>query len=519
STDAADLSQEILLNLCTVDLTEIQCMDAFLRTVCRYTWSKFLRKNKPAWDTVTVSGELSDYVDFTDGDTPEEHVIQCEVYDRLRREVMYLSGVRRDIILLHYYDRKNAPEIGKRLGLAPSTVRWHLSRIRSDLKERITMTDEIYRPQKLSIGHYGNWHSDVYRALESDILMQNICLICRRQALSIEDISRTLGVAAVYLEDKISRLLSMDYMVEQNGKFRTNFFIQDVPFKLAHLRYQMEHVPFVAEQYYRAVSSVFPDIQAVGFVGYGLPENELMWDILTYFLMREISRTDDRMLQELHLEHGAPMRPYGSRHWVRAGVSQEELNASPEMTDDMRVYLEKTGTYGLKSSSNFDGTVRSYQFDLKLFGETARYGRMFDSYYVSALAKAAELERRGETIDDFDREQFAMMVRDGYIVVEEDKVRMNLPYFTRAERAKVDALLDGAADTMERDAIYRRFTGYASYIDRFLPDYVSVNERAHYKTSFDPHAAVLWHLTETGRLRLPANLAAACTVLYEWGEE
>lgn len=521
STDAADLSQEILLNLCTARFDGVENMDAFIHTVCRYTWAKFLRKNKPAWDAVTVSGELSDYVDFTDHDTPEDHVIQRETYDRLRREVMYLSGMRRDIIILHYYDRLNASEIGERLSLAPSTVRWHLLKIRSDLKERITMTDEIYRPKKLNIGHYGYWHSSVYAALESDILMQNICYLCRKQALSIETISRTLGVAAVYLEDKVASLLSMDYMIEQNGKYRTNFFIQDVPFKLAHLRYQMEHTPFVAEEYHRALMSVWDDLRAIGFVGSDLSENDLMWDIYAYFLMREIGRIDDRMIAELHLEHGAPMRPDGSKHWVRAGVFKEDLHASPDMTDEMRVFIDHTGMYGLKSSSNFEGTVWSYQYDLMLLGLKggygSGYGRNLDSHHLTALSKAADLERRCAAADDFDRESFAMLARDGYITITDGQVRLNVPYFTREERAAMDGLLDRAAETMDREAIYTKFTGYAAYIDKFIPDYISANERAHYKTSFDPHAAVLWHLVDTGRLQIPENLGAACTILYEWG--
>ncbi|MBO5257495.1 MAG: RNA polymerase sigma factor, partial [Clostridia bacterium] len=309
SADAADLSQEILLNLCTADFTDVENPDAFIYTVSRYTWAKFLRKIKSAWDAVTVSGELEDYVDFTDHETPEERVIAQETYDRLRREVMYLSGIRREILILHYYDRLNATEIGERLKMPPSTVRWHLSGIRGDLKERLTMTDEIYRPKKLNVGHYGYWKSSVYAALESDILMQNIVYICRRKPLSVEDISRTLGVAAVYLEDKIADLCSMEYMIETNGKYRTNFFIRDVTFDLAHLRYRMEHTPFVAEEFDRVLNAVWDELIGVGFVGCDLPENDLKWDIYAYFLMRVIGRFDDRMIAELGLEHGAPMRP------------------------------------------------------------------------------------------------------------------------------------------------------------------------------------------------------------------
>ncbi len=516
SADAADLSQEILLNLCTADFEGVENMDAFIHTVCRYTWSKFLRRNKPAWDAVTVSGELSDYVDFTDHKTPEDRVVERETYDRLRREVMYLSGIRREIIVLHYYDRLNATEIGERLGLASSTVRWHLSKIRSDLKERITMTDEIYRPKKLSVGHYGWWNSRVYASLESDLLMQNIVYICRKTPLSVEDISRTLGVAAVYLEDKIADLCSMEYMIEKNGKYRTNFFIQDVPFKLAHLRYEMEHTPFVAEEFDRALNAVWDELTGVGFVGCDLPENDLKWDIYAYFLMRVIGRLDDRMIAELGLEHGAPMRPDGSKHWVRAGITKEELNASPDMTDEMREYMENnSGYYGLKSSSNSDGSVRSYQYDLRILGMKDYYGRDMDQNKITMLSCAAEHQRKGERGNDFEREQFALLAQEGYVTITDGYARLNVPYINRAEMAKVNEILDRAAAMMDTEAVYAKFIGYAEYIDRFIPDYVCANERAHYRTSFDPHAAVLWHLMDTGRLKIPENLGAACTIVYE----
>ncbi len=510
--DAEDLAQEILLNLCTVDFDAVAAPDAFVYTVCRYTWSKFLRKNKPAWDAVTPSGDLPDTDSFalTEFDTPEEKIVREETYDRLRREIVYLSGTRRNILILHYYDRMDSTQIGEKLGLSPSTVRGHLSKIRRDLKERLPMTDEIYRPTKLQIGHHGYWHSEVYRSLESDILMQNICYICREKPLSVEEIARTLGVAAVYLEDKIERLCSMDYMVAQGSRYRTNFFIRDVPFNLAHVRYQMKHVPFVAEEYHRALTSVFEDIRKIGFIGHDLPDTELLWDVYAYFLMREISRTDDRMIAELGLSHGAPMRPDGSKHWVRAGVSREEMNASPELTDEMREFLDQTGSVGLKSSSNFDGTVRSYQFDLSLLG----VWRTFDSYCVSAIGKAAELERRGERVADIDREQFAMLVTGGYAAVTDGYVRLNVPYFTREERVKLDALLDRAAETMDVEAIYAKYTGYAREIDRYIPGYVTANERAHYRTSFDPHAAVLWYLVKTGALEKPKQSGAVCTVVY-----
>ena len=80
----------------------------------------------------------------------------------------------------------------------------------------------------------------------------------------------------------------------------------------------------------------------------------------------------------------------------------------------------------------------------------------------------------------------------------------------------MDEMLVRPAETMDRDATYAQFTAYAMYIDKYIPEYISANERAHFRTSFDPHTNVLWHLVETGRLQVPENLGAACTMLYEW---
>ncbi len=515
SHDACDLSQEILLNLCGCDFTDVQCMDSFIYTVCRYTWSKFLRRNKHEWEAVTVSGEIGDFFDPANDGNPEESLVQRETYDRLRREVMYLSGVRRDIIILYYYDRLTCAEIAERLNIPASTVRWHLSKIRSDLKERIVMTDELYKPKKLNIGHFGWYRNEVYTALESDILMQNICIVCREKAKSIEEISRILGVAAVYLEDKIARLLSMDYMVEKNGKYCTNFFIQDAHFKIASCRYEREHVPDVAEAYYQVVKAALPAIRAVGFVGCGLPDNELMWDMLAYFMMREIARTDDRMIQELGLEHGAPMRPDGSRHWVRASENCEDVLASPEMTPEVAEFYKNAAVYGIKCSSNFEGSVRSYQYDMVIFNNR----RIFDSYYVTAASKAADLERRGAESDEYDREQLAILANNGYLEITNGHCQLNFPYFTHEEKEKVDRILDQYTDELlDREKVYQSFVGYAAYIDGFIPAYISKNEKAHYKTSFDPHVPVLWYLMNKGLLEKPVNVNAICTVVYEFQE-
>ena len=88
--DAEDLSQNILLDLFRIqkDPREIGDLDAYVYRVCRYAWSNFYRREKRYWQ-MCPDESLSDTPDGAD--TPEEAVLQKELYAVLRRKVMNLS--------------------------------------------------------------------------------------------------------------------------------------------------------------------------------------------------------------------------------------------------------------------------------------------------------------------------------------------------------------------------------------------------------------------------------------------
>ncbi len=107
---------------------------------------------------------------------------------------MYLSRIRREIIITYYYENKKGAEIAKALGISPSTVRWHMKETKTILKERMEMTktNEIYNPQQLSISINGQGNCKGMNGLTSDLIMKNICIICREKPLSIEEIARMI---------------------------------------------------------------------------------------------------------------------------------------------------------------------------------------------------------------------------------------------------------------------------------------------------------------------------------------
>ncbi|HHV95430.1 MAG TPA: sigma-70 family RNA polymerase sigma factor [Clostridiaceae bacterium] len=318
--NAEDLSQEIIVQLCDGKIAEkdIENMDAYIYRICFYTWSNYLRKNKHEWEASNNALEI-DWLESNEN--IEESYITKEFKDKLRQEIMYLSKMRREITIMFYYENKSSDEISQILGIPSSTVRWHLRQMKTDLKERLEM-DEYnapYVPVKLEIGHSGWVKSNDMNGLCSDLLMQNICWICGKKALTIEDIARTLGVAAVYLEDKIEKLLYMDYLKKVGmNRYQTNFYILDRQFILAQYKFLFENTLPIALQFYNALKSCLYEIKSTGFIGCNTNDNFLLYTFLPLLVFRVIINAYKKVINEKGLQHICPKRKDGSEHWVLA---------------------------------------------------------------------------------------------------------------------------------------------------------------------------------------------------------
>ena len=105
----------------------------------------------------------------------------------------------------------------------------------------MTEQNSIYKPVRLNVGIDGQGDCKVMNGLANDLIMQNICVICRDKPFTIEEIARTLGISTFYLEEKIESLLYMDFIKQVGNRYQTTFFIEDEKYQLEKLKFSYEN--------------------------------------------------------------------------------------------------------------------------------------------------------------------------------------------------------------------------------------------------------------------------------------
>ncbi len=190
----------------------------------RYIISKKRDAHTPLEDVV-----IPVYDEYGDKDAE----IQSE-YALLRREITYLTKIRRKIIVLFYFEKLKITEIAAKTNLPEGTVKWHLSRARDELKEGMKMERTIGKlglsPIRFTeIGHNGcPGKLGGPEIFISGLIEQNILYSIYAQPKSTAEISDDLGISLVYLEDIIKKLEENGFIIKADPT-RYTTYVQIAP--------------------------------------------------------------------------------------------------------------------------------------------------------------------------------------------------------------------------------------------------------------------------------------------------
>ena len=502
--DAEDLSQNILLDLFRIqtDPAEIGDLDAYVYRVCRYAWSNFYRHEKRYWQMCDPEA-LSEMADETQ--TPEEALLQNELYTTLRRKVMNLSRLRRQIITLFYFENRSGEEIASRLGIVPSTVRWHLSESRKLLKEHMEMEHKLYTPRRLTVYFSGNANNGALYGLRDNLLVQNICIACAEKALTLEGICETIGAAAAYVEDSLDDLCMMGYLKKTAGKYRTTFFIRDAAYLCAQKQFEMQLLTPLAHAADTVITRHLDDLRALGFLGCDLDETLLRWNFITaaaHHYMNEYS---------LPIRGKTPLRGDGSRHWIDASWSEEAIS---EACTDLDAALSDYIRYSGGCAGKYFGCDAAFveQFDPPILTKF----RNFDSLTAEQLVCAVRQARNGISENETDRMMLTRTVELGMAEIRDGQVSMRIPCFTKTQYDAYQelvktVLLPEIAAICGTDLA----KSYYDFIYPRLPADLDPAEKEFTASRFYMPNAVPYLLYRAGKLPLPEDAQnTVCMMLF-----
>lgn len=362
--DAQDLTQETILSALAYIKKggEIKNVRAWLLSVMTRRYYDMLRR-KYQLPTVAI-GEDFDIPDCRDVD---DTLIRQEEAAEVRREVAYLAGSYRSVIVKRYFENKGVGEISRELGLPEGTVKSRLDFGRKQIKKGFDSMENYdnysqnsYMPQQLGVSNSGRFglNGEPMSLVEEDILAQNLLILAYDKPITVSELSRKIGVAAAYTEPVIKKLVDGELMKRlRDGRVYTDFIIYDADDYVKYIHEEEAFAHDNIEAYLAPAKAAIEKLKKKPYYSHRLERMMLIH-------IAENGLYDS--MKPLRHEQIFPERPNGGR-WIAFGTKYP--NGGWNIPKDMRGKHEY-GYAGLRNLyiDSFIGSkgLRIYNYETSL---------------------------------------------------------------------------------------------------------------------------------------------------------
>jgi len=398
--------------------------------------SKAKIRNTMSFNEVSIPAFDDDYYFVTD-----------EEYQNLRRNIVQMSATYRDIIVLHYYDNLSCKAIAQKLGLPEGTVTYRLSLARNKLKERCNqMNETALKPAQLKIritgeGNYNGESKPFPWQYIDDALSQNILWYAYREPKTVEELSKTTGVPAFFLEDRIKNLIKREAVIQPTkNTVQTDFLIFDDIICSYAPKHSCAVVDAVSEPFYQLSRQLTEKILSSGVQTAGRSFDEMLC-LLSVMLL------DNFVPDYRPTEYTQIRQKYDGRRWDYTGFMQ---NSS----------FPNSGIGMGKSMNNYEsGKLAHYSYHFAPFV----YRKMMYDHEIDVCHAIIQKDELTEK----QKEYAAKLIADGILKRDElGEVECALPLFTKEQH---DAFIASAKD------IFADFLPvYSAQIKKYLDGYMKL---------------------------------------------
>ncbi len=277
---AKDLSQDILYEA-------LRVVASGKEFVSFYSWYWKMARNKYA-DYISSKQNSTLPIEMAGGmaaehPQPIENLIATEDISQLNFALSRLASIYREIIIRFYLKEQTVRQIANELCIPEGTVKRRLFDAKKDLKERFNNMNNIgktaYAPADVS-WFCGFSAMNAIFVMDSSKICPQVMVICRSEAKTVNEIADEMGVAPLYLEDMIEKMISANLLVSPaKGKYIANhcIFPREKYVEADVYACDIFHDEGYAEKIIDILLSLKDKITALDFYGNDFDYGYLMW--------------------------------------------------------------------------------------------------------------------------------------------------------------------------------------------------------------------------------------------------
>ncbi|MBQ4166251.1 MAG: sigma-70 family RNA polymerase sigma factor, partial [Oscillospiraceae bacterium] len=430
---ARDLSQDILYEA-------LRVIASGKEFVSFYSWYWKMARNKYA-DYIASKQNSALPIETAGGmaaemPQPIESVIAAEDISQLNFSLSRLASIHREIIIRFYLKEQTVRQIANELSIPEGTVKRRLFDAKKNLKERFQNMNNIgktaYAPADVS------WFWG-YEAVGPSMLMASskiypqIMVICRNEAKKLNEIADEMGVAPIYLEEAINKMLNTNLLVSHaKDKYQANWcvFPREVFMKAELYACDIFHDNSFGERITEKLLGLKEKITSLDFYGNHFDYSYLMWLLYVQagYVMGHFggnyyrSKYGDKYPKEADIKYGLTM------HYVLPDENYD-YSALDKLREIEWSCLEQgfnTAKHGKAIyQNNFDMTP----FPINSADDSGDWrkgrDRWVNSENISLLIELAH--DPDKTLSSYEEEKAAEFLKNGLLKKEQNKLIVQLP--------------------------------------------------------------------------------------------
>ena len=518
--DAEDLAQDILAETLIMlhKGKEIHSFYSWFWSLAHNRYCAFLSKRNKSHNAISIEGEGIAGTLATDISVEDSLLIQEEI-TRLNFAISRLSAQHREMVIMFYLKEMKISDIAGILNIPAGTVKRRLFDMKTNLRKGFENMNNAgkssYAPSTVHV--WGGYAAPFH--LTGDLITRQIYVACRTEGKTLNELADEIGVAPVYLEDRIHPQLEHKIIKrDAKGRYLTDFCVIPEQVKLSAEYGAGEIYSSIGAEINEVLNKRKDFILSLDFHGNAFGYDYLLW-LLYIFVSRKYN--DMALKQNAKNWEGKITVYSGDDEFILQNGKNYRLAASFTLP-------EETVNRDKKIKSSYESNNRWEIF------EHSKYGKVdYVNFFVTSpfsnrdsinMVNGSNAPLVFKLIDgggiaelnEVEDEQAAYLISKGAIVKDGEKLVVMIPFITRECEGKITA---GCEDLLQ--PLVEKYTDKISRMaDEIILPYIRddlMEEYAHWILSgfFWPQPYVYhWALNEGKTLAVPDDYSKSAAGVY-----